>query len=112
MTTTFMHELNAGHGATVDTRLVPLVKFLNRLMVTTVSSGIDATYANITFTGDYKDMAELLFNHLRSMTYDEPTAELILVLNGGILTGAIHIPLAALDKVSSRVGGWLEMMHK
>jgi hypothetical protein len=112
MPETFMHELNEGHGATVDTRLVPLIKFLNRLMVTTTGSSITGNFATITFTGDYKFMSELLFNHLRSMTYDVPDAQLDMILTRGSLIGAVRIPPSALDKVSSRVGGWLEMLHK
>jgi len=111
---TFMHELNEGHGATVDARLVPIVKFLNRLSVKTVRSHLDSEFASIEFTGtDYKSMSELLFNHIGSMTGHLDYVELVLGYDNMMgYVGSIEIRAEALDDVSARVGVWLEMLHK
>lgn len=111
---TFMHELNEGHGATVDTRLVPIIKFLNRLNVTTVSSRIE-DFVTITFTG--KDpflMSELIFKHLRAMTenYTGVHLELSYSSDIGDTMGIVELPTEFLDDFSTRVGIWLEMLHK
>lgn len=111
---TFMHELNEGHGATVDHRMVPLVKFLNRLGVTTVSSHLDSEFASIEFTGtDYKAMSELMFEHIKSMTthLDYVGMELSYDTLMGFV-GGIEVRASALDDLSTRVGCWLEMLHK
>jgi hypothetical protein len=110
---TFMHELNDGEGAAVDTRLVPLLKFLNRLSVVTTSSSFDGSFYTITVTGDYQHMSELLFNHLRAMSEHIKDVRLeIMWYSGRELVGLIAIPAASLDDFSKRVGGWLEMLHK
>lgn len=112
--TTFMHELNGGAGATVDARMVPLVKFLNRLQVQTLSSGFHGRYATVTFTGSYKDIGELLFNHFRSMAehMDGVQFELVWTNEDVMPIGSIHMPIEYLEEFSKRVGGWMEEMRK
>jgi hypothetical protein len=110
---TFMHELNDGTGAVIDTRLVPLVKFLNRLNVTTVSSHVDEEMWNIMFTGDPMVMSELLFKHLAAMTQHHDGVHLELSFDSGIgYSGVVEMRTEFLDDFSSRVGVWLEMLHK
>jgi hypothetical protein len=116
MNETFMHELNEGHGATVDHRMVPLIKFLNRLSVTTVASHIDEEHAVVTFTGtDPVQIAELLFKHLKSMTttYSGDGAFFSLEWDAMMgLVGVIEIRAEYFDDFTNRVGIWLEMLHK
>ena len=111
-----MHELNEGHGATVDTRLVPLIKFLNRLNVTTVSSRIDEEFAVITITGtDPGLMAELLFKHLKSMTETYSGDGVFFSLEYSPMMGfigVIEVRTEYFDDFSNRVGVWVEMLHK
>jgi hypothetical protein len=113
---TFMHELNEGHGAIVDSRMVPIVKFLNRLNVTTVRSRIDSEFASVTFTGkDPAQMADLIFNHLKAMTDSFEWVHLELSYEGGNTmgyTGVVEVRAEDFDNFSNRVGVWLEMLHK
>jgi hypothetical protein len=112
--TTFMRELNDGEGARIDTRLMPLVKFLNRLSVTTVSSRRDDEMWNIVFTGDPLVMSELLFKHLAPMTsHHDDGVHLELSFDSGLgFSGIVEMRTEYLDDFSSRVGVWLEMLHK
>ena len=112
--TTFMHQLNDGGGATVDTRLVPIVKTLNRLGVKTVRSFLDIDIAEVTFTGTkYETMSDLLFNHIGTMTAHLGWVHLELTydtLTGFV--GTIEVRSEDLDDFSSRFLVWFEMMHK
>jgi hypothetical protein len=112
--TTFMRELNDGVGATVDARMVPIIKFLNRLGVRTVSSRFDGEFAEVVFTGgDFRTMTDLLFNHLKAMTDHLEGVHLELNFDSLIgYTGLIDFRAEHLDDVSSRVGVWLELIHK
>ena len=111
--TTFMHELNEGEGAVVYSCLVPLVKFLNRLHVKTISSRIGIADAAVTFTGEYQSMSELLFKHLKSMTDHLEGVQLeMLSVSGSELIGMVRIPNGCLDEVTRRVGCWMEQMRK
>ena len=114
MSDTFMHELNEGKGATVNTRMVPIVKFLNRLGAKTVSSHLDGEYASVVFIGtDYKALSELLFNHIKAMTAHLDFVSLVLnydTMQGFV--GEIEVRAEAFDDLSSRVGVWVEMLHK
>lgn len=112
--TTFMHELNDGDGATVDHRLVPLIKFLNRLGVTTVRSIYNSESTSVKFIGtDYRVMSDLLFNHLNALTSHLDGVHLEIFHNKLTgYTGTIEMRTGDLDEVSKRVGCWLEMMPK
>lgn len=110
--TTFMRELNGGKGAAVDARVVPLVKFLNRLGVTTVSSGFGQEGFHVAFAGDYRGMAELLFGHVRAMTRHIEGFSLEMLASGESLIGVIRGPEGSLDEASRRIGGWMEIMGK
>jgi hypothetical protein len=113
---TFMHELNAGRGATVDSPMVPIVKFLNRLNVTTVNSHMDGEFASVTFTGkDPLQMADLIFNHLKAMTETFPWVHLELFFEGGNTmgyTGVIEVRAEDLSEFSTRVGCWVDLRGK
>ena len=117
MAETFMHELNDGVGATVNARLVPIVKFLNRLSVTTISSYLDGDFASITFTShDSAQMAELLFKHLHEMTAHMDGVHLELSFDSFDakvgFSGLIEVRAEDIDDLSSRVGVWLEQLRK
>jgi len=109
---TFMHELNDGAGATVDARLVPLIKFLNRLNVTTESTYIDAHMVTVTFFGEYPTMADLLFKHFKEMFGHIDGVRLEMSWRSKRFLGSVWVPLSSLDEVSSRIGIWLEMLRK
>jgi hypothetical protein len=112
---TFMHELNEGHGATVDARMVPLIKFLNRLNVKTVSSRYDEGFCNVMFTGDNPMlMAQLMFVHLQAFASAMPEGVYLEMSYDQMMgfVGIVEIPTEMLDEFSNRVGIWLEMLHK
>ena len=111
--TTFMHQLNDGVGATVNARLVPLLKFLNKLGVRTLSSYLDPEFAQVAFTGTYKEISELLFEHIKPMTDHLPWVHLELSyesLTGYV--GVIEVRFEDLDDVSNRVGCWMDSRGK
>jgi hypothetical protein len=112
---TFMHELNEGHGATVDARMVPLIKFLNRLNVTTLSSRYDTEFCNVMFTSsDPMLMAQLMFVHLKAFASAMPEGVYLEMSYDQMMgfVGIVEIPTELLDEFSNRVGIWLEMLHK
>jgi len=93
--TTFMSELNDGRGADVDSQLVPMVKFLNRLDLKTISScqgnpgsilDEGGFYGHVAFVhkddpNDYHPLARVLFEEIRPLVahlYDSVRLEMAL----------------------------------
>jgi len=101
--TTRMSELNGGLGADIDNQLVPMVKFLNRLGVRTISccqgdpgelgdrdpvtgEWRGGRYGYVAFIGvkdpnDFNEVAVITFELLRSMVahlYDDVTLSILL----------------------------------
>ena len=96
---TFMHELNEGHGATVDARMVPLIKFLNRLNVKTVSSRYDE-FCNVMFTSDNPMlMAQLMFVHLKAFAAAMPEGVYLEMSYDQMMgfVGIVELPAELLD---------------
>ena len=109
---TFMSELNDGTGATVATELVPLIKFLNRMNVKTVSSHVGDDGCFVTLGADtYHPLVEALFHQIQPMTTHLPDVQIEVFFSGGWI-GIIRFTKAELDDISRRVGCWLEMLHK
>ena len=109
---TFMHELNDGAGAAVATELVPLIKFLNRMGVKTVSSHIGEDGCFVTVMADtYQPLVETLFHQIQPMIAHLPSVQVEVFFSGGWI-GIIRFTASQLDDISRRVGCWLEMLHK
>jgi hypothetical protein len=113
--TTRMSELNDGQGADVDTHLVPLVKFLNKMGVKTVSSrpGSEFSPAVVRMVGDdYLSLVDVLFRQVQPMLTQIEGASVEINYSDGVWIGRLHVPVKHLDDLTSRVGCWLEMLHK
>jgi hypothetical protein len=115
---THMSELNDGKGADVETGIMPLVKFLNKMGVETCSSseGCDTPKvecpAFVTMRGDYKVLVDVLFRQIQPMVVGmEGVFIQVMWLDMGYV-GVLHIPRKYLEDVTKRVGCWLEMLHK
>src|SRR5580658_2073391 len=112
---THMSELNDGQGADVDAHLMPLVKFLNKLGVKTVSSrpGSEFSPAVVRMVSDhYENLVETLFHQIQPMLSQMEGASVEINFSDGVWIGRLHVPLKYLDDLTHRVGCWLEMLHK
>src|SRR5271157_609900 len=115
MNTTHMSELNDGQGADVDIHLVPLVKFLNKMGVKTVSSrpGTEFSPAVVRMVSDhYENLVETLFHQIQPMLTLIEGASIEIIYSDNVWVGRLHVPLSHLDDLTSRVGCWLELLHK
>ena len=116
---TFMHELNGGKGASIDTPMVPLVKFLNRMGVETVRSSagyvtpkVDGP-ANVVLRSDsHKALVEVLFDQIQPMVAHLPSVFMEIMYRDGNWIGQLVFSPKDIDEISRRVGCWLEMLHK
>lgn len=114
MSTTHMHELNEGRGADVDTAIMPLIKFMNKLGVKTVSSrpGDDLQHAQVRVVGTYLDLVDVLFRQVQPMIVNMDQAHVQITWVDGVWVGTLGVARKHLDELTSRVGCWLEMLHK
>jgi hypothetical protein len=113
--TTHMSELNDGQGADVDTHLMPLIKFLNKMGVKTVSSrpGSEFSPAVVRMVGEsYLTLVDVLFRQVQPMLTQIEGASVEINFSDGVWVGRLHVPVSHLDDLTSRVGCWLEMLHK
>jgi hypothetical protein len=115
---THMAELNGGKGADVETGIMPLVKFLNKMGVETVSSGEGCITpkvecpAFVTMRGEYPVLVDVLFRQIQPMVAHIQDAYLQVLWMNGFWAGTLQIPVGNLEDVTKRVGCWLEMLHK
>jgi hypothetical protein len=111
--TTRMWELNEGAGAEVDTTLMPLIKFLNKMGVTTVSSrkGSDIAHAQVRMVGDYETLVSVLFRQIQPMIAHMEQSYVQITFQD-TWVGTVGVKLKDLDDLTHRVGCWLEMLHK
>jgi hypothetical protein len=110
-----MSELNDGQGADVDTHLMPLIKFLNKMGVKTVSSrpGSEFSPAVVRMVGDdYLNLVDVLFRQIQPMLTMIEGASVEINFSDEVWVGRLHVPVSRLDDLTSRVGCWLEMLHK
>lgn len=117
MNHTRMSELNHGEGAVIDTAIVPLVKFINKLGFETVHSSAgegNFPFAYVKFVGTkYKEMAEFLFDQISPMVaHLGADVTLSVTCVGGRYEGAILMNTNVLEEVTKRFGCWVEMLHK
>lgn len=116
--TTHMSELNGGQGADIDTGMVPLVKFLNKMGVETVASSenIDGVIAFVTMrppTGSgYAPLVDVLFRQIQPMVYHLEDVHVEVMFSNGFWCGVLRFPISNLEEITKRVGCWLEMLHK
>lgn len=110
-----MSELNDGDGADVDINLVPLVKFLNKMGVKTVSSrpGAEFSPAVVRMVSDnFENLVDVLFRQIQPMITQIPGSSIEVIFSDNVWVGRLHVPLKNLDDLTKRVGCWLEMLHK
>jgi len=112
--TTRMWELNEGRGAEVDTAIMPLIKFINKMGVTTVSSrkGSDIAHAQVRVVGDHETLVSVLFKQIQPMLAHMEQAYVQITFQDGAWTGVVGVKEKDLDDLTHRVGCWLEMLHK
>src|SRR5271167_4893654 len=100
MSTTHMSELNEGQGADVDTHLMPLVKFLNKLGVKTVSSrpGSEFSPAVVRMVSDNCDnLVDVLFRQIQPMLTQIEGSSVEINFSDGVWVGRLHVPFSHVD---------------
>ena len=115
---THMAELNDGKGADVDTGIMPLVKFLDRMGVETTASSenIDNAIAFVTMRppagSGYAPLVDVLFRQIQPMIFHLEDVHIEVMFSNGFWVGVLRFPVSHLEEVTKRVGCWLEMLHK
>jgi hypothetical protein len=113
--TTRMWELNEGMGAEVDTSIMPLIKFLNKMGVTTVSSrkGDEVGHAQVRMVSPtHEALVDVLFRQIHPMIAHMEQSYVQITFQDGAWTGTVGVKKKDLDDLTHRVGCWLEMLHK
>jgi hypothetical protein len=123
--TTFMHELNNGQGADIDIEVMPVVKYINKLGMTTISScqgwpGLLAEgghRGHVYFTdgsGSYENLANFAFNILRPMfahLWDDVCLGIFLSEDIGFYVD-LSFRNEAIPEITKRLGCYCEILHK
>lgn len=115
---THMSELNDGAGADIETGIMPLVKFLNKMGVETTASSenVDGAIAFVTVrprAGEgFEPLVNVLFRQIQPMVFHLEDVHVEVMFSNGYWVGVLRLPIRHLDEVTKRVGCWLEMLHK
>jgi hypothetical protein len=109
-----MSELNDGKGADVSTDLMPLIKFLNKMGVTTVSSREGGEFApiQVRMVGTPENLVDVLFRQIQPMIVHMEQSHVQITYVDGAWVGTVSVKLSDLHDLTQRVGCWLEMLHK
>lgn len=97
---TFLPELNDGVGASVDSAVVPLIKFLNGFPgVKTVSSRIGNDGCFVAVMGDgFQSLVDCLFVHVQPMIRHLDGSMVEVFFSGGWI-GIIRFTKSQLDQI-------------